>query len=806
MLRTCTCARRPLSTYRLQLTPSFGFADAAALVPYLAELGITDVYISPPFAAAPGSTHGYDVVDHNVAARRARRRRRLRRAVRGHRRRRHGPARRLRAQPHGHRARQPVVARRARERPVVGVRALLRRRLEPGQARARRTRCWCRCSAISSARCSSAASCSWCAKAAPSSSSYWEHRFPGRRRGRCRACSAIASTRCAPSSATATSTCRSCESILTALEKLAPRDEVSPDAVAERAREKEVAKRRLAALFEASPRIAAFVDENVRIFNGTPGDAAQLRSARRAARRTRPIGWRTGASPARRSTIAASSTSTRSPPSAWRTSASSTTRTSSSSGSSPRARSPGCASITPTGCTRRRPTSAACSSERDGLYVVVEKILEGHEQHADVVAGRRHHRLRVAQRGQRPVRRRRATPPPSPSSTRASPAIGIKLGASSSTRRSACSCARRWRPRSTCSSHRLNRLSARATGARATSRSTRSPARSIEYVARLPIYRTYVEGNDAASVDERDRQLHRVDHPRAPSARRASSTARIYDFLRSVLLLEQPDRRVARVRAQAAAGDRAGHRQGHRGHRLLRLQPPGVAQRGGRRSAALRRQRRGVPPRQRRAPGATGPARSTPPPRTTPSAARTCACASTRCRRFPASGSSALQRWARPGADLQDRATTASSRPTPTTSCSSTRRWSAASPTTARITDEYRARIAQLSGEGAQGGQGRTRRGPTPTRPTRRRRATSPTRCCRRRRSSPTSCRSSQRVAAAARSRRWRRWRSRWRRPACPTSTRAASCGICRSSIPTIAGRSTSALRRRMLDAHRAAG
>ncbi len=62
------------------------------------------------------------------------------------------------------------------------------------------------------------------------------------------------------------------ESILTALEKLAPRAEVSPDTVAERAREKEVAKRRLAALFEASPRIGAFVDENVRIYNGTPGD------------------------------------------------------------------------------------------------------------------------------------------------------------------------------------------------------------------------------------------------------------------------------------------------------------------------------------------------------------------------------------------------------------------------------------------------------------------------------------------------------------------------------------------------------
>jgi (1->4)-alpha-D-glucan 1-alpha-D-glucosylmutase len=54
-----------LSTYRLQLTPSFGFDDAAAVVPYLAELGITHVYCSPWLAAAHGSQHGYDVVDHS---------------------------------------------------------------------------------------------------------------------------------------------------------------------------------------------------------------------------------------------------------------------------------------------------------------------------------------------------------------------------------------------------------------------------------------------------------------------------------------------------------------------------------------------------------------------------------------------------------------------------------------------------------------------------------------------------------------------------------------------------------------------
>ncbi|WP_152191291.1 malto-oligosyltrehalose synthase [Georgenia satyanarayanai] len=57
--------RLPVSTYRLQLGPDLGFADAEALVPYLAGLGVTDLYLSPVLEAAPGSTHGYDVVDHS---------------------------------------------------------------------------------------------------------------------------------------------------------------------------------------------------------------------------------------------------------------------------------------------------------------------------------------------------------------------------------------------------------------------------------------------------------------------------------------------------------------------------------------------------------------------------------------------------------------------------------------------------------------------------------------------------------------------------------------------------------------------
>jgi (1->4)-alpha-D-glucan 1-alpha-D-glucosylmutase len=57
--------RRIAATYRLQLRPGFGFTDAAAVVPYLARLGVSHLYLSPVYEAAPGSTHGYDVVDYS---------------------------------------------------------------------------------------------------------------------------------------------------------------------------------------------------------------------------------------------------------------------------------------------------------------------------------------------------------------------------------------------------------------------------------------------------------------------------------------------------------------------------------------------------------------------------------------------------------------------------------------------------------------------------------------------------------------------------------------------------------------------
>ena len=66
MVPECMKARPiPLSTYRLQFNRDFTFSQAAELVPYLAELGISHCYASPYLRARPGSMHGYDIIDHH---------------------------------------------------------------------------------------------------------------------------------------------------------------------------------------------------------------------------------------------------------------------------------------------------------------------------------------------------------------------------------------------------------------------------------------------------------------------------------------------------------------------------------------------------------------------------------------------------------------------------------------------------------------------------------------------------------------------------------------------------------------------
>lgn len=64
LVASMTIGAVPVSTYRVQFGPQFSFSDGERIVPYLDALGIGHLYASPYFRARPGSTHGYDVIDH----------------------------------------------------------------------------------------------------------------------------------------------------------------------------------------------------------------------------------------------------------------------------------------------------------------------------------------------------------------------------------------------------------------------------------------------------------------------------------------------------------------------------------------------------------------------------------------------------------------------------------------------------------------------------------------------------------------------------------------------------------------------
>jgi (1->4)-alpha-D-glucan 1-alpha-D-glucosylmutase len=262
--------RRPASTYRLQLHRGFGFADAAKVVPYLDALGVTDLYLSPILAAAPGSTHGYDVVDHG----------RLNPELGGE---------------DGFRALSDACARRGmgilldfvpnhmgigpQNRWWVDV-------LENGPSSV-----WAPAFDVDwrplkseldhkvlvpvlgdqFGRVLEAGQLVLARDGGALAVRYFDHVFPVAprsvpivlRHG-------LDALRAAMGAGDPQY--QELESICVSLEKLAPRIDTSPEAVADRAREKEVAKRRLAALCEASLRVGEFVDANVRTFNGTVGE------------------------------------------------------------------------------------------------------------------------------------------------------------------------------------------------------------------------------------------------------------------------------------------------------------------------------------------------------------------------------------------------------------------------------------------------------------------------------------------------------------------------------------------------------
>jgi (1->4)-alpha-D-glucan 1-alpha-D-glucosylmutase len=262
----------PGGTYRLQLNAGFTFRDALALVDYLHELGITHCYASPFLQARPGSTHGYDIINHQVlnpeigspqefeawvSALHERGMGLILDMVPNH----MGVMTDqnpwwndvLENGPGSPYAGYFDIAWHASPRPQLQDRVLVPilgepygKVLESGQLRLEY-------------------------EAGAFRVCYFEHRFPLAPRTyalilrhRLQELEQVLGSEALPF--------LEYQSIITAAEHLPPRTERDPAKLAERQREKEIIKRRLATLADDSPPVRDHLAENVRQFNGQPGD------------------------------------------------------------------------------------------------------------------------------------------------------------------------------------------------------------------------------------------------------------------------------------------------------------------------------------------------------------------------------------------------------------------------------------------------------------------------------------------------------------------------------------------------------
>ncbi len=263
--------RLPVATYRLQFNRSFTFKAATQIIPYLHALGITDCYASSYLKAVPGSMHGYDVVDPTVLNPEVGTEEEYDEWVRALQR--HGMGQILDVVPNhmgiGQSANKwwlDVLENGPSSRyadlfdidwspikrelegkvllPILGdlygtvlenqeIRVLS----EEGGFRLR----------------------------------YYDHALPVAPKSWARILTHRLDGLIARDGAEAPHV-RELQSIITALGHLPSRTEVDPERVSERYREKEIARQRLATLVQNSPAIAKFVEENVKLFNGTKGD------------------------------------------------------------------------------------------------------------------------------------------------------------------------------------------------------------------------------------------------------------------------------------------------------------------------------------------------------------------------------------------------------------------------------------------------------------------------------------------------------------------------------------------------------
>lgn len=261
-------ARIPCATYRVQFSPQFTFQDAEQLVPYLHDLGITDLYASPILRAVPGSTHGYDICDHSQlnlelggmegfqrlsAALQARGMGLLMDIVPNH----MGIAGTCNAWwldvlENGLSSRyarffdiswNPVKAELEHRVLLPVLEDQYGNVLDSGKLQL-------------------------VYEAGAFSIAYGDHRFPVAPR----TYGLILRAAFDALSDADDEAMQEYQSILTALSYLPSRTEIEPERIEEREREKEVIKRRLLALVESSPAVRVALEETIQVFNGTPGD------------------------------------------------------------------------------------------------------------------------------------------------------------------------------------------------------------------------------------------------------------------------------------------------------------------------------------------------------------------------------------------------------------------------------------------------------------------------------------------------------------------------------------------------------
>jgi 4-alpha-glucanotransferase/(1->4)-alpha-D-glucan 1-alpha-D-glucosylmutase len=262
----------PRATYRLQFNKAFTFADAARSAPYLAALGISHVYASPWLKARPGSTHGYDITDHNTFNPEIGTERAFETFVRA-------------LQQHGIKQLLDIVP---NHMGVMGSdNAWWLDVLENGRAslyagyfdidwepalpelRGKVLVPVLR-SQYGAALEAGEIGLEFEARSGELHVRYSKHRFPVDPRDYPRIL-ARGVERLATLPGAGDAALAEFQSLITALGHLPAREETAPEKKAERARDKEVRKRELARLCAASPEIARFVEENVAAFRGTPG-------------------------------------------------------------------------------------------------------------------------------------------------------------------------------------------------------------------------------------------------------------------------------------------------------------------------------------------------------------------------------------------------------------------------------------------------------------------------------------------------------------------------------------------------------